>query len=113
MKKPFKLLAFREARKTLGFVLPVDSGGHNNFRAAKALPRRGEAMAEIRGGYPLKDGLIEFQLLRQLFPLRSRSRVVGAGCGLLAGRLNALRNANPVLKASNVNASTRASSKGE
>jgi len=75
MKKPFTLLAFREARKTLGFVLPVDSRGHNNFRAAKALPRTRRGLwQKVRGGYPLKDGLIEFQLLRQL---RSRSDDVG------------------------------------
>jgi hypothetical protein len=40
MRKPFTLLAFREARKKLEFVLPVDSLDHNNYRAAKALPRR-------------------------------------------------------------------------
>lgn len=47
MKKPFTLLAFREARKTLGFVLP----SHNNFRAAKALPR-------TRRGYGRKLGAV-------------------------------------------------------
>jgi hypothetical protein len=51
MKKPFTLLAFREARKTLGFVLPVDSRGHNNFRAAKAWPR-------TRRGYGRKLGAV-------------------------------------------------------
>ena len=51
IKKPFALLAFREARKTLGFVLPVDSGGHDNFRAAKALPR-------TRRGYGRKSGAV-------------------------------------------------------
>ena len=51
MKKPFTLLAFREARKTLGFVLPGDSSGHNNFRAAKTLLR-------TRRGYGRKLGTI-------------------------------------------------------
>jgi len=51
MKKPFTLLAFREARKTLGFVLPVDGRGHNNFRAAKVLLR-------TRRGYGRKSGAI-------------------------------------------------------
>jgi hypothetical protein len=51
MKKPFTLFAFREVRKTLGFVLPVDSRGHNNFRAAKVLPRR-------RRGYGRKLGAV-------------------------------------------------------
>lgn len=51
MKKPFTLLAFREARKKLEFVLPVDSRGHNNFRAAKALPR-------TRRGYGRKLGAV-------------------------------------------------------
>jgi hypothetical protein len=51
MKKPFALLAFREARKTLGFVFPVDSRGHNNFRAAKVLPR-------TRRGYSRKSGAV-------------------------------------------------------
>ena len=51
MKKPFTLLAFREARKTLGFVLPVDSRGHNNLRLAKALPR-------TRRGYGRKLGAV-------------------------------------------------------
>jgi len=50
-EKPFTLLAFREARKTLGFVLPVDSRGHNNSRAAKALPR-------TRRGYGRKLGAV-------------------------------------------------------
>ena len=40
IKKPSTLLAFGEARKTLAFVFPVDSRGHNNFRPAKVLPRR-------------------------------------------------------------------------
>jgi hypothetical protein len=51
MKKPFTLLAFREARKQSEFVLPVDGRGHNNFRAAKALPRR-------RRGYGRKSGAV-------------------------------------------------------
>jgi hypothetical protein len=51
MKKPFTLLAFREARKKLEFVLPVESRGHNNFRSAKALPRR-------RRGYGRKLGVV-------------------------------------------------------
>jgi hypothetical protein len=77
MKKPFTLLAFRKERKTLGFVLPVDSGGHDNFRAAKALPRTRRGYGrKVKGGYPLKDGLIEFQLLRQPFQLRTRMRQV-------------------------------------
>jgi hypothetical protein len=78
MKNPFTLLAFREARKKLEFVLPIDSRGHNNFRAAKVLPRRRRGLRQkVRGGYPLKDGLIEFQLLRQPFQLRNRSREAG------------------------------------
>ena len=78
MKKPFKLLVFREARKTLGFVLRVDNRGHNNFRAAKALPRTRRGYGRKSGAvYPLNDGLVEFQLLRQPFQLRSRSREVG------------------------------------
>jgi hypothetical protein len=51
MKKPFTLLAFREARKKLEFVLPVDSRDHDNFRAAKVLPRR-------RRGYGRKLGAV-------------------------------------------------------
>jgi hypothetical protein len=51
MTKPFTLLAFRDARKTLGFVLPVDSRGHNNFRAVKALPH-------TRRGYGRKLGVV-------------------------------------------------------
>ena len=51
MKKPFTLLAFREARKKLEFVLPLNSRGHNNFRAAKALPR-------MRRGYGRKLGAV-------------------------------------------------------
>jgi len=51
MKKPFTLLAFREARKKLEFVLPIDISGHNNFRAAKALLRR-------RRGYGRKLGVV-------------------------------------------------------
>ena len=51
MKKPLTLLAFREARRTLGFVLPVDSRGHNNFRAARVLPRK-------RRGYGRKLGAV-------------------------------------------------------
>jgi hypothetical protein len=71
-------LAFREARKKLEFVLPIDRRGHNNFRAAKVLPRRRRGYGrKLGGGYPLKDGLIEFQLLRQPFQLRSRSRESG------------------------------------
>ena len=49
MKKPFTLLAFREARKKLEFILPVDNRGRNNFRAAKVLLRR-------RRGYGRKLG---------------------------------------------------------
>jgi hypothetical protein len=51
MKKPFTLLAFREAGKKLEFVLPGDSRGHKNFRAAKALPRS-------RRGYGRKLGAV-------------------------------------------------------
>ena len=54
MKKPFTLLVFREARKTLGFVLPVDGRGQNNFRAAKVLPGRDEATAESQGRLSFK-----------------------------------------------------------
>jgi hypothetical protein len=66
MKKPFTLLAFREARKKLEFVLPIDSSGHNNFRAAKGVaPEETRLRQKVRSSYPLKGGLIEFQLLRQ------------------------------------------------
>jgi hypothetical protein len=51
IKKPFTLLPFREARKKLDFVLPVDSRGHDNFHAAKALPRR-------RRGYGRRLGAV-------------------------------------------------------
>jgi hypothetical protein len=51
MKKPFTLLAFRDARKTLGFVLPVDIRCHNNFRPVKALPR-------TKRGYGRKSGAV-------------------------------------------------------
>jgi hypothetical protein len=51
MKRPFTHLAFREVRKKLEFVLPVDSRGHNNFRSAKTLPRR-------RRGYGRKLGAV-------------------------------------------------------
>ena len=51
MKKLFTLLAFREARKKLEFVLPVESRDHDNFRAAKVLPRR-------RRGYGRKLGAV-------------------------------------------------------
>jgi hypothetical protein len=51
MKKPFTLLAFREGRKKLEFVLPVDSRGRNDFRAAKVLLRR-------RRGYGRKSGTV-------------------------------------------------------
>jgi hypothetical protein len=51
MKKPFTLPAFREARKKLEFVLPVDGRGQNNFRAAKVLLRR-------RRGYGRKSGTV-------------------------------------------------------
>jgi hypothetical protein len=51
MKKPSTFLPFREARKKLDFVLPVDRHAYNNFRAAKALPRR-------RRGYGRKLGAV-------------------------------------------------------
>jgi hypothetical protein len=47
------------------------------FAQQRYCPARGEAMAESQGWYPLKDGLIEFQLLRQPFQLRNRSREAG------------------------------------
>jgi len=40
MRKPHTLLAFRELRKKLEFVLPVDAHVQNNFRVAKVLLRR-------------------------------------------------------------------------
>jgi hypothetical protein len=65
MKKPFTLLAFRDAPKRLEFVLPIDSRDHNNFRAAKALLRRRRGYGRKLGAVILEGGLIEFQLLRQ------------------------------------------------
>ena len=78
MKNPFTLLAFREAPKKLEFVLPVDRRGHNNFRAAKVLPRRRRGSRQkVGGGHPLNMGLLSFELSRQLFQLRSRSDEAG------------------------------------
>jgi hypothetical protein len=51
MRKPFTLLAFREARKKLEFVLAVDGRDQNNYCAAKVLPRR-------RRGYGRKLGAV-------------------------------------------------------
>jgi hypothetical protein len=51
MRKTFTFLPFKEARKKLDFVLPVDGQGRNNFRGANVLLRS-------RRGYSRKLGSV-------------------------------------------------------
>jgi len=54
MKKPFTLLAFREARKTLGFVLPLMAAATIIFAQQRCCSGRDEATAESQGRLSFK-----------------------------------------------------------
>jgi hypothetical protein len=54
MKKPFTLLAVREARKKLVFVLPADSRVHNNFAEQRRCCAERQATAESWGQLSLR-----------------------------------------------------------